>query len=354
MTTDPATRERLLRAFTQQRLWCEESSPFMAELMACTADWLRGVAPENGPMGPAAMGAASACGALAGISNDPLAAAVPLRWAAGLHGLALAGLQPWASLWPSTRGATTPAPGRASLFAAIEHAWATQRSAVLLALRHAPQTNEVMRSAVLLPGLLQAQARHPDLPITLLELGSSAGLNLLLDRWRYEWHGQWPLEPAAASNPHGQAGPLVATWGLENAGLTLRSTWRGALGNTERDRPWTRALGSRPPVVRRLGCDVQPLLLAGRPGAAGCADAADTVGAADCRALGQVEADAVALRLQSFVWADQHDRLERLRQAIGFARSAHCPEFEVRQQSALSFVQQELAALPRTTVVARA
>ena len=51
---------------------------------------------------------------------------------------------------------------------------------------HGVQTNEVQRCTMLLPTLLAASA-ETGLPLELVELGPSAGLNLLLDRYRYRY-----------------------------------------------------------------------------------------------------------------------------------------------------------------------
>jgi hypothetical protein len=58
--------------------------------------------------------------------------------------------------------------------------------AALLATR-ATQTNEVGRSTGLLPGLVAASAACGGRPLSLLDLGASAGLNLLLDRFAYDY-----------------------------------------------------------------------------------------------------------------------------------------------------------------------
>ena len=54
------------------------------------------------------------------------------------------------------------------------------------ALDQPPQTNEVGRSAALIGGLLRIN-RGSDVPVRLFEIGSSAGLNLRADHYRYRY-----------------------------------------------------------------------------------------------------------------------------------------------------------------------
>jgi hypothetical protein len=122
------------------------------------------------------------------------------------------------------------------------------------------QTNEVQRAWALLPGFLSlADGR----PFDLLELGPSGGLNLLWDRYRYRYSS--------------------GTWGSG----TLE------LAGDDRLPPPRELLERRVEVVRRRGVDLCPV---------------------------DVTTDHGALVLQSFVWADQTARLERLRRAIETVR----------------------------------
>lgn len=63
------------------------------------------------------------------------------------------------------------------------------------ALRIVPQTNEVGRSAALLVGLFDLVRACGTERIRLLEVGASAGLNLLVDRFRFE-ADHWTYGPA--------------------------------------------------------------------------------------------------------------------------------------------------------------
>ncbi|WP_135301916.1 DUF2332 domain-containing protein [Haloarcula amylovorans] len=91
------------------------------------------------------------------------------------------------------------------------------------------QTNSVRRSAVLYPAIAHVAARVAG-PLALVELGPSAGLNLLFDRYRYDYDGR--------------------TVGAADSPITIESEIRGG------DPP----LPADPPAVRsRVGLDVHPL-----------------------------------------------------------------------------------------------
>jgi hypothetical protein len=196
---------------------------------------------------------------LSGHQDAPPRHAVPLRLLGGLHRLALDGRAPELRRWyPSTGGAWDAESGWPDILAtAADHA-----DALRAALDQPPQTNEVGRSAALIGGLLRLN-REFSFPIRLFEIGASAGLNLRADCYRYRFAG-------------GQWGPVASP-------VTIDDAWRGAL-------PPDRELR----IVDRHGYDIAPIDVTGADG--------------EMSAL-------------SYVWPDQDARLDRLRAAIGVARS---------------------------------
>src|SRR5216684_432374 len=99
-----------------------------------------------------------------------------------VHWLVLEGKVPELALYYPSAGGSRP----------LEEAWPAFRATVeqnAAALRqlvlHPVQTNEVARSCGLLGGFLMV-ARETGLPLRLLELGTSAGLNLRWDRYWYQ------------------------------------------------------------------------------------------------------------------------------------------------------------------------
>lgn len=262
----------LLQAFDRQVAWCVAPAPFTAKVLARSRRWLERDA--------------AAADLFDALAADPSAAAVPLRWAAALHHLALQGAEPWRSLWPPERGILDVSAGQ--LDEAIELAWAHHRPQVQAALAGPPQTNEVQRSVALLPGLLHVAAATR-LPLVLLEIGASAGLNLWCDRYRHD-HAAWQ-------------------WGDASSPLTLRCDWRG---------PAPTASNAPLRIVRRAGCDAQPIDLA-QPGQ--------------------------GLRLASFVWPEQGERLARLHAArVAAAHWLKQDQVTVEALPAAEFVRREVSA----------
>jgi hypothetical protein len=193
--------------------------------------------------------------------TDPVTDAVPLRLLGGVHRIVLRGDAPGLAFhYPSVGGRPTWPGCTAEFFEAVR----AHPVAVKTALNRAPQTNEIGRAAPLLGGLIEVTAML-GMPIRLLEIGASAGLNLLLDRFRYELGDD--LEYGPPSSP-----------------VTVVSEWSGPAPSL--DRPVE--------IVARRGCDLIPL---------------------DVTDPDDVE------RLLSYVWADQLDRFTRLRRAVELARS---------------------------------
>lgn len=192
--------------------------------------------------------------ALLGWPGDPDADALPMRMTGGLHSLVLSGRAPaLADAYPSG----TLAGDADALWAAVEDAFHTQADFLLDFIDSPPQTNEVGRSGVLLGGF-HTIAAETGLPLSILEIGASAGLNLFWDHYRYEL-GE-------------------GEWGPSDAPLSIAPDWSGALP----------PLGDIS-VVARAGCDQNPI------------DASD----ADAR-----------LHLRSYIWADQFERRARIEAAL--------------------------------------
>lgn len=195
---------------------------------------------------------------LSGHEEDPARLAVPLRLLGGLHRLVLDGRAPLLRRWyPSTGGSWDAE----AAWPEIEGVAAEHADALRAALRQPPQTNEVGRSAALVGGLLRANDES-GLPIRLFEIGSSAGLNLRADHYRYLFaDGQW---------------------GPGDSPVTIEDAWRGPLPPDGRVR-----------IVERHGFDIAPI---------------------------DVTATDGELTVLSYVWPDQTARLERLRGAVEVAR----------------------------------
>ncbi len=119
---------------------------------------------------------------LAGFEGESEWSALALRLMGAIHRIVLLGELPeLARHYPSTGG-----DGDAeAAWPPFKRALAERRDDVRSLVTRGCQTNEVGRSAALLGGFLEV-AHRTRLPLRLLELGASAGLNARWDRYRYE------------------------------------------------------------------------------------------------------------------------------------------------------------------------
>ncbi|SDA26725.1 DUF2332 domain-containing protein [Sphingomonas sp. NFR15] len=208
--------------------------------------------------------------------GEPTADALPLRTVGGLHALDLAGVAPELS---RVFAGEVVAPGPVQTV--LRATFAVHDDALLAWLDGPPQTNEAGRSAVLMTGLTEV-ARRYGLPLDLIEIGSSAGLNLLIDRFRFDLGG---MGVGPADSP-----------------VVIRPDWRGA----------------PPPAVAVAiqsvrGVEIAPV---------------------------DVRDPAAAERLRAYVWADNPDRMERLTRAIAMIRAK---PVALEQGDAADWVEARLA-----------
>ena len=172
--------------------------------------------------------------------------ASPLRLLAGLHYLVLSGRASWGEVDE-----------------ALDRERAFLREYVS---RQSVQTNEVQRTWMLLPCFLEVARRSGAGVFDLLELGTSAGLNLDWDAFRFAYK--------------------AGSWGPADAVLSLEGEERGVVP--------PELLGLTPTVRFRVGIDRDPI---------------------------DATTDEGARLLASFVWPDQAWRRELLERAVTTLRT---------------------------------
>ena len=263
--------EHVISCFDIQTRWCDEmDAPFTAGILRAAIEDMR----EGGVV-------AKLIGDWPG---NPIADALMMRFTGALHAAALTGrdadlarLYPdgnpnWSveEIWPAAR-------------AFIEREFEWMRAF----LQSPPQTNETRRAIALLPGFLALSG-----PLHLLEIGASAGLNQMWDKFRYET-ASW-------------------SWGQAN-GPRIDTDWRG-LPPLDLD--------VAPVIASRAACDQNPL---------------------------DVSNPDHVLRLNAYLWAEQRDRFPRLAAAIKAAQDAGV---HVERADAADWLERKLAGpLPEGTTV---
>ena len=215
-------------------------------------------------------------------AGEPVADAVALRLVGGLHALHRTGCDP--ALSRVFEGDANALPR------VLREVIARHDAALLPWLDGPPQTNEAARSAGLMTGLLHLTERYGP-RVEVLEIGSSAGLNLMIGRYHFDLGGV-------------RSGPA-------DASVRIAPEWRGVAP-------------PRAPVevIGAHGVDIAPV------------DVADP---------------AQAARLEAYVWVDAQERLARLSAAV---REVRAYGVDLVQGDAADWIEARLA-LPQDAGVTR-
>ena len=258
-----AGREAIRAAFANQVIYCRANdAPITARIVAALATLIDNPASEFARR-------------IADWKGAPLADALPLRAAGGLHALHLAGTaHELAPIYADAEDIND-----ATIVAGVA---ARHEAALLPWLDGPPQTNEAGRSSNFIAAMLWLTEQGLPPMFDCLEIGSSAGINLMIDRYHYDLAGV-------------HVGPRPGV-------MAFTPEWQG-----------------RHPPQHRIGfaglkgCDVAPV------------DLTDP---------------AQALRLKAYVWPEHHIRFARIEAAIA---AAEAQKPDLVQSNAADFIEAELA-----------
>jgi hypothetical protein len=271
--TSPWPPTELPDVFAAQRRACEQSGSqlYVRLIEATVADVAAG--------GPCA-------DVLRPHEHEPFATALPLRFLGAIHWLVLSGrAPPLARHYPSAGGApgptvvddpyqTTPPPPQGESAASrrlVDDFLATvaeRRDEIESRIHLGVQTNEVGRSGALVGGFVEV-VRRSGLPLRVLEVGASGGLNLRWDHYFYDT-GE-------------------STFGDPDSPVRFVGVWEGQLPRLD---------GVRVEVAERAGCDRSPI---------------------------DVTTEDGRRTLRSYIWPDEVDRLDRLDAALAVAARVPAP-----------------------------
>lgn len=211
--------------------------------------------------------------------THPRADALSLRIAGALHAAALTGRdERLAAAYP----AANPHWDMNAVWPIARAFLAREQAWVAEFIKSAPQTNETRRSiALLLAFLTFAKDWHG--PIDMLEIGASAGLNLNWDRFTYK----------------------TQTWSWGEAGpVPIDTDWSGPQPPVD----------ARPHIRSRAACDLNPL---------------------------DIRDEDARMRLRSYIWPDQPERLARFDGAVQLALQSNVL---VEKADAAEWLRGKLAA----------
>lgn len=248
--------KRLAYRFERQSAFAEGYSPLYSRLFAILAMWFQAPSRYEDPI----------VRWLVEAGRGRNTFDVPLLLLAGLHGRVLAGEAPALAAYFPTAGSSWPPDAAADeqLPAILRDTILQARPQLAAFIQQANvQTNETGRGLVWLLPL----AYLPWPAVELVDLGASAGLNLVADQRAYRLVDQ--QEEVLLDLGEGQPVQFVTR----------------CRGNVQ---PFATA-GPLPRIAGRLGCDLMPVA---------------------------VETQADELRLMSYVWGDQTQRLARLREGL--------------------------------------
>jgi hypothetical protein len=250
------------------------------------ADHFRGLAAtverDGGVIYPAiCRGVADDPRVLSLLDDTPLPQRRPLLLLAAVHFLLLSGVDhPLAAYYDTVAAVRgTPFHPSATDVSAVFTAFCDEhrRELTLVIAARTTQTNEVGRCSALLPGLCHIAARYKaDVPLSLLDLGTSAGLNLLFDDYAYTYRSA--------------ADDAVRTAGTVGSAVSIECAARDDLSALPELR--------LPTVGERVGLDLSPL---------------------------DPHSDDAVLWLLACQWPDNPTRFGRLRAALSNARDTNNP-----------------------------
>jgi hypothetical protein len=222
-------------------------------------------------------------------ASSPVGQPPPNLLFGAVHYLLLQGLShPLAGFYPSLNGGREVAQDSVhqNAYPAFRDFCLRHSDDIALILRERTvQTNEVGRSAALQPGFAVV-ARRAKKPLALVDLGAGAGLNLLADRFHYDYGDRQAGDPAALVRiecrvrgklvPPLEIAPIASRVGLDRNPVDVRdpdqALWLRAL--VWPDQPWRaevllaaiRSAQADPPPLRRgNAADLLPEAIAEAP-----------------------------------------------------------------------------------------